>query len=583
MELMAALETITTHPEASGSDMAIARRFLAKGVEKPEHKKYAKALVKKYGLGEKKKVGGEVQKRAALRDGRILLVGALSNKEKDEITKIPGREFNPKGIFLPLNSYTLKVLRAMEFTLSNTLIEWEEKNRPEVSVDGFDERLYPFQIEGIKRIEALDGNVLLSDEVGLGKTAQVAVYLKRNPEINPILIICPSGLRLNWQKELRSFGCEHEIKVINGKKDKLPKTGITIMSYNVAFDYYCEAEDMGYKALICDESQALIHIESKRTKAVRYLSRGIEKRIMISATPLTSRPKNLFTQLNLINRDMFNSMTHFVNTYCGGKSDPAGNGCTNSAQLHQILSDSMMIRRKRKDVMDQLPSKTYQIIPIEISKTFRDEYEFAQKEIVQYIKENYGPAAANRARFGEVMVRMEHLKQIAVKAKMDDSIEYIRTITDSGEPVVVFATHKFVIERLVQEFGESCLKIDGSLSVKQKQANIEQFQSDEKIMVMACNIQAGSTGVTLTRANHVIFVQFSWLPSDLIQGVGRIDRIGQKCMSLSIHYIVASETIDETICNILDKKSRVIGDILDDGMYDEGVLLNELIEQFKNK
>jgi len=326
-----------------------------------------------------------------------------------------------------------------------------------------------------------------------------------------------------------------------------------------------------------------LFITSKRTKAINYLSAGIDKVIMITATPLTSRPKNMFSQLKMINHDMFNSKSRFIDMYCEGKKDPSGNGCSNPKMLHEILSNSFLIRRTKEEVMDQLPSKMYQVIPIQINKEYRDKYEFAKKDLIGYIKENYGNTAANRARFGETMVRMEQLKQIAVEAKMEESIEYVNTIVDSGEPVVLFVTHKFVVERLMEAFGDSALKIDGSLSVKQKQANVDRFQTDEKIMVMVCNIEAGSTGITLTRANHCVFIQFPWTPHSLIQGFGRIDRVGQKSKSLSFHYIVADDTIDQTICNILDRKARIIGEIMDgDPTIEEGLLLNELIEQFKN-
>jgi len=541
---------------------------------------HARKIAKKYKMEVYEEFPG---RRAVLRDEKIYCFGTMYGSALSKFKAIPGLIEWKDTKNVPLNHYSIKVLRELGFNLSSNLKEWEEENKVRESDNKeFDERLYPFQVEGIKRIEELNGRALLADEVGLGKSAQICVYIKRNPEIKKVLIVCPSGLRLNWKKELELWKVPLKIKIIDGKKDTLAQDGISILSYTVAFNYYCDIEHMKYDLIVCDESQALIHNGSQRTKAVRYLSQGIDKILMLSATPLTSRPKDLFEQVNIINDRIFNSRTKFLDTYCGAKKDSTGKGCTNPDLLHKILSETMMIRRKRVDVMDQLPSKTYQVIPIELNKKDREEYEFAKAEIISYVKQNYGDAAANRARFGETMVRMEHLKQLAVKGKLKDSIEYIRTITDSGEPVVVFATHKFVIEELMQEFGVEALKIDGSLSVKQKQENIDQFQNDENIKVMVCNIQAGSTGVTLTRSNHVVFLEYSWLPSDLIQSIGRIDRIGQKCMSLSIHYIVADSTIDQMICSILDKKSRILGEILDAGTLDEGLLLNELIEQFKN-
>lgn len=587
MELRQAIEHIASSRVANTRDLALARTLIKKQNWNSLQQSYALKMANKYKLGvvaEKKPEPRRTDRRAVLRDGRIHCIGEFLGKDAEKITRIPGRIVTKDGYHIPCNMYGIGILREMGFIFSSGLIEWVDENKNIVHSQGdFDERLFPYQKEGVIRLEELKGRALLSDVVGLGKTAQVATYIIRNMGNDPVLIVCPSGLRLNWERELRMWGYKGNIKIVNGMKDKLSKTGVTIISYNVAFNYYCEAEEIGYKLLAADESQALIHETSKRTKAVKYLSKGIDKVIMITATPLTSRPKNMYMQLNMIDPEMFGNRTRFIDKYCAGKKDASGNGCSNPEELHEILSKSFLIRRTKDEVMDQLPSKMYQVIPVQISKEYRDKYEFAKKDLVGYIKENYGSAAANRARFGETMVKMEHLKQIAVEAKLEDSIEYVNTIIDSGEPVVLFVTHKFVVEKLMEAFGNIALKIDGSLSVKQKQANVDRFQTDEKIMVMVCNIEAGSTGITLTRANHCVFIQFPWTPHSLIQGFGRIDRVGQKSKSLSFHYIVADDTIDQTICNILDRKARIIGEIMDgDPTIEEGILLNELIEQFKN-
>lgn len=581
MDIRQAIQHISIDMQVDKRDRSMALNLMSRQTWDSMCMGHARKIAKKYKMEVYEEFPG---RRAVLRDEKIYCFGTLYGSALSKFKAIPGLVEWKENKFVPVNHYSIKILRELGFNLSSNLKEWEEENRVKESDNKeFDERLYPFQVEGIKKIEELKGRVLLSDEVGLGKSAQVCVYIKRNPEIKKVILICPSGLRLNWKRECKLWGVDLPIKIIQGMKDTFPEKGIVILSYNVAFNFFCQAEGFKADILIADESSALIHSGSQRTKAVRYLSQGIKKTIFISATPLTSRPKNLYDQLNILNPDMFNSRQKFLDTFCGGKKNARADGCTNPGQLHEILSNSMMIRRKRKDVMDQLPEKTYTVVPIELNKSFRDEYEFAKKETIEYIKQNYGNTAANRARFGETMVRMEHLKQISMKGKAEDSLRYIENIVESGEPVVVFATHKFVIEMLVEYFGKACLKIDGSLSVKQKQANVDLFQTDESIMVMACNVQAGGTGITLTRANHIVLLQYDWTPAiGIIQPIGRIDRIGQKSMSLQIHYLVASETIEEYICETLHKKAQVIGNILDNGDVDEGLLLNDLIEQFKN-
>ncbi len=522
-------------------------------------------------------------RRATMRSNWIYLFHDIKGEEYKELLKIPGREIEPE-FRIPCNLYSIRILKEMNFVLSENIKEWEKENQ--IKVSGAQElppglELYPYQKEGVKRIHELNGRCLLADQMGVGKSAQVAAYIAMNPQLTPVLLICPSGLKLNWQKELRMWGVKQKITIINSGKDELPEEGVIIMSYNMTFKFFAQVDDINVQLLVCDESHALIHATSQRTKAVRYLARAIDRTILISGTPLTSRPANLFVQLNILDAGMFGSREKFLNRYCGALRDPSGKGCTNSDELHDILTKSFMIRRLKKDVLKDLPPKVYSVIPMEMSREYRKEYEFAKNEIVSYIKQNYGDQAARRAMFGEVMVRMEHLKQIAVRSKLQDSLEYIKNVIDSGEKVVVFGTHKFVIQEIMDHFGNIALKIDGSLSTKKKQENVDKFQNDEKYKIMVANIQAGGVGITLTASSNVVFLQFPWTPGELTQAIDRCHRIGATAECINVHYLVANNTIEEDICSILDRKTKVLNDILDGGEMEEGVLLNELIQKFR--
>lgn len=585
METRLAIQNIVNSDHVHEKDIVMIRNLLNKNSWNNMQENYARTIARKYGykIERKKEIQKELPKRrAVLRDDRIFIFGEFSREEERIIWDIPGFEYSQFRI--PCNNYSIKILRELNCHLSQNLLEWEEESNRKVegeiiAPEGF--QLFPYQAEGVKRIEELRGRVLLADQMGLGKSCQAATYIANHPELFPVLIVCPSGLKLNWQKELRMWGVKLPIYIINNGKDTLKKDGITIMSYNMVNKYYAEAEDLNYKLLVCDESHALIHNTSLRTKSVKYLSKGIDKIILISGTPLTSRPANLYTQLNMIAPEMFNNHQKFLDRYCNAQKDPSGKGCSNSEELHDILSNTIMIRRLKEDVLKDLPPKMYSVIPIEMDRMYREEYELAKKDIVQYIKENYGTAAARRASFGEVMVRMEHLKQIAVKSKLPDSLEYIENIVESGEKVVVFGTHKFVIDMVMEKFGKIALKIDGSLSTKQKQKNVDLFQNNPDYKIMICNVQAGGVGITLTASSNVVFLEYPWTPGELTQAIDRCHRIGTTAECINVHYMIANNTIDEDICSILDKKTKVLADILDGGDLDENVLFNELIEKFR--
>jgi len=579
MELRQSMTETLLNPDIKRTDRIIFKKLLSNSRLSAMQRSVAKRTLKRYGIKSEQKIQG---RRATLRDGKLWCFGVLRKDEQEKWQRIPGSISREEKMSVPCNKHSIRILKELQYELSGSVSEWENEVENKPRNLEFDSRLFPYQKEGVLRIEELNGRVLLSDVMGLGKSCQACTYLFRNPEVTPALIICPSGLRLNWKKELIMWGVTDEITIIQTKKDSIPTKGIVIMSYDVASSYYCELEEVGFKVLIVDESHYLRNPESKRSKVLKYLSKGIDKIILISGTNITSRPKEFFGQLSMIAPEMFNSRVKFEQRYCNLMHDSTGKGASNTGELHSILAETYMIRRLKKDVLKDLPPRIYKAVPVTLNNTYRDEYEFAKKDVVAYVKENYGGQAANRARFGETMVRMNHLLQIAAKGKMEDAMEYIRNIVDSGEKVCIFATHKISIEKVMSEFGSIALKIDGSLSNKHKQANVERFQTDEDIKLIVCNIQAGGVGITLTASSNVVFLEYPWCPGDLSQAIARIDRIGQEASSINIHYIVSDNTIDQWVCELLDKKARVLADILDGGELDEEILLNQLIEKFKN-
>jgi SWI/SNF-related matrix-associated actin-dependent regulator of chromatin subfamily A-like protein 1 len=540
--------------------------------------KYILNLIEKYEPREKILC----DRRATLREKTVYCFGNFSVSEREKFYNIPGREKEKDYYTVPINKHSINILRELNFKLSESILEWERETEKFKSKDFFDERLFPYQIEGVKRLEELNGRALLADSMGLGKSCQVSTFISRNPDNMPILIICPASLKLNWERELRLWGVTEKIKIINGTKDNFPKTGIVIMSYNVVYNYYIQIEEHNFKMLICDESHYLKRPESQRSKAVKYLSKGIEKIILISGTPITARPSELFLQLQMLKPEMFPSREKFLKRYCNLDHDGTGKGCSNAAELHKILTDTFMIRRLKEDVLKDLPPKMYSVIPFEMGISAREKYDFAKNDLISYLRENYDNATANKAIWAEAVVKLSHLRQLAVAGKIDETVEWIRSALEQGEKLVIFAVHKVVINRLMEEFGDIAVKIDGSVSGKQRQENVDRFQKDDSIRLFIGNIQSAGVGITLTAASIVIFVETSWSPGDLTQAIDRVHRIGTTAECINVYYLVSVNSIDEDIARTLDRKSKVLADILDGGEIDENILIGELIEQYKN-
>ena len=186
-----------------------------------------------------------------------------------------------------------------------------------------------------------------------------------------------------------------------------------------------------------------------------------------------------------------------------------------------------------------------------------------------------------RDRIDEVIAQDDAmLRQLAVEGKIDESIEFIRNMIDSGEKIVIFAIHKVVIKRLMDEFGDIAVKIDGSVSQKQRDQNVELFQKDEKIKIFVGQIDSAGTGLTLTASSNVVFLEYPFNPGQVSQCIDRTHRIGQEAESINVWYIVAENSIDSDIAKILDGKAKVLAEVLDGGDFNDDVLINELIEKY---
>ena len=192
----------------------------------------------------------------------------------------------------------------------------------------------------------------------------------------------------------------------------------------------------------------------------------------------------------------------------------------------------------------------------------------------------YGEEAAEKASAAVTLTAIEKLKQLAVQAKLDHALNWIADFLDSDEKLVVFAVHKFVIDAIMERFKNVAVKLDGSVSGTDRQLVVDKFQDDAKTRLFVGNIKAAGIGITLTAASNVAFLEFPWTPGDLSQGEDRCHRIGQK-FTVNVYYLLAQNTIEETIALLLDEKRKVLDKVLDGIDTDEGSLLTELIANYK--
>lgn len=511
----------------------------------------------------------------------------------EKIRAIPGRHWHNdiKEWSTPANSISMKALQDAGFDPPNFK---EEKVKKPLNLQGFKRQLYPFQRDGVQFVENNDGKALIADEMGLGKTTQALAYIHMHPELSPAVIICPASLKYNWEREAKiCLKGNRKLQIVSGKKsEKIQKADIVIINYDIVSDRLSDLLELNPKLLVLDECHFCKNRKAKRTVAIaggknKAGNRVIglsktEKILALSGTPILNRPVELFPILRLLAPRRFPNFLAYAQRYCGAYRNGFGwdfKGATNTQELNQILCDTIMTRHLKADVLTDLPAKTRSVVPVKMQGKSSKEYQKAFNNFTEYLRSAGNEKGLN----AEALVQFEILKQLAVKAKRDESITWIKDALDINDKILIFATHHDEIDFLMSELKEfNPVKIDGRDNLDVRQASEKSFQTDAKCHVLIGNIKAAGVGLNLTAASVVVFYELGWTPGEHVQAEDRAHRIGQKD-AVMVYYLIAKNSIEEDIAGILDHKIKVLNSILDGKDTEENSLLIELLNKFKEK
>lgn len=508
----------------------------------------------------------------------------------EKIKTLPNRtyhkgEYNQSFWTIPIIPSAIKQLKDWDFEIESDLLPILSPATITNNIPGLNATLRPYQYEGIRFIQDHGGRVLLADDMGLGKTIQVIGYMVSAPHLQEsTIIVCPSSLKYNWVEEFQKFTTFQNIHVLSGTKaGKLPKSGIYIINYDIISYWIEKLLEINPQLIVFDEAHYLKSGKTKRTKAAKSIVKFIPHVIGITGTPIENRPMEIYNPVWLINRQIFPNYMNFGIRYCGGKKNQYGwdfSGASNIKELHEKLTSTIMLRRKKVDVLKDLPDKIYSFVPLKLDN--EKEYQKAESDILSYIKEVKGLQAALKASRAETFSIIETLKQLAVKGILNEAKEWIEDFLESGEKLVVFTTHKFTIDFLYEAFKEVAVIIDGSVSPDKRQGIVQQFQNDPQIRLFIGNMEAAGVGLTLTAASNVAILEYPWNPSKLAQAIDRCHRIGQK-FAVNVWFFMAINSIQEKIAKLLDKKQKIVNGVVDGIASDENDLLGDLLTEYFSK
>ena len=407
---------------------------------------------------------------------------------------------------------------------------------------------YEYQREGIcfglehKRI-------IIGDEPGLGKTLQ-SIGIVDTANAYPCLVICPSSLKINWQREFEKFTDKsalvldnnvrttwgyllsmgvHQVAIVN--YESLRKFFVWDIRGGKQFrlkDVVFNPQIQAFKSIIIDESHRVKDPSAQQTIFTKGLSVGKDWCILLSGTPVVNRPEDLIAQLSIMNRlGEFGGRAKFIADYCTDPKDKTAEPAVPLSELSRQLYNTCMIRREKAKVLPQLPDKTRVDLYIEISND--KEYNLAAEDLAAYLQE-YTECTdweIRRKMRMEALVRFMTLRSLATKGKIAQAVDFIRTFLDSGKKLIVFCSLHEIVDELQKIFPRA-VTVTGRDSSVNKQASVDAFQNNPNVQLIICSIKAAGVGLTLTAASDVAFIELAWTYADCCQCEDRAHRIGQK-------------------------------------------------------
>lgn len=462
---------------------------------------------------------------------------------------------------------------------------------------------YPYQQEGITF--GLDHKrIIIGDEPGLGKTLQ-SIGIVDTANAFPCLVICPSSLKINWQREFEKFTDKSALVLNNNVRTTwsylltMGMHQVAIVNYESLKKYFVWDIKAGkqfrlkdvvfcpqikiFKSIIIDESHRVKDPSAQQTIFTKGLSVGKEWVILLSGTPVVNRPDDLIAQLSIMNRlQQFGGRAKFVADYCTDPKDKQAEPAVPLSELSRQLYDTCMIRREKAKVLPQLPDKTRVDLYVEISNVA--EYQLAAYDLAAYLQE-YTECTdweIRRKMRMEALVKFMTLRSLATMGKIAQAVDFINTFLESGKKLIVFCSLHDIVDELKKVFPKA-VTVTGRDSAVNKQAAVDAFQNNPDVQLIICSIKAAGVGLTLTASSDVAFIELAWTYADCCQCEDRAHRIGQKD-NVTCYYLLGRGTIDQTIYSLIHKKKSIANEIMnsDDEIPTDEMYFDELVKSFLN-
>lgn len=463
--------------------------------------------------------------------------------------------------------------------------------------------LRDYQVTGVKWLYTLAKTGfggILADEMGLGKTIQVIYYIKqmlKDNENNKFLIVVPTSLSYNWDHEFDSFGSNIKRKICVGNKDKRTKilsdlndTNVIITTYGLLREDEELYNNLNFNTMVIDEAQNIKNNMAGITKVVKKVN--AETKFALTGTPLENSILELWSIFDFIMPGYLASLTKFQSKYKIKDFDE------DSEILIKGLSKQInpfILRRKKQDVVKELPDKLINDIYIELKDEQKKLYVAELERVKEEMEKIIETEGMNKARF-LILQLLTKLRQICIDPSIvydnykdgSNKLEQLESIVNeyikNNHKILIFSSFKTALNIVKEKLNKAKIKtymIDGSVPAKDRIEMVDNFNNNDDVKVFLIMLKSGGTGLNLATADVVIHLDLWWNPQAENQATDRAHRIGQK-NTVEVIHLITKGTIEEKILELQNKK-RILSDKLIDGEIRDKNILSELTkEDIKN-
>jgi SNF2 family DNA or RNA helicase len=501
-----------------------------------------------------------------------------------------------------------------------------------------DVKLYPFQKVGSKFLDVI-GNGLLGMDMGLGKTitsiSHASQNIRKSPKDLRILVVAPASLKYEWAIQLARF-TDYSYTIIPSGPDRLAKygrqTNFTIMNYDLVYRDIEELKKTAWDIVICDEIQRIKNYKTETFKAMEQLN--CAHRVGLTGTPIENDVMDLFTIMKFINPKIFGvDETTFKYRYCqvNQYKQIVPGKFRNLDELNKKLS-FVMFRRKKRDVLDDLPERVTNHFYIELTKEERDKYEEIKSGILEDME-------TGKIKKIHAMAQMTYLREVCdalnlvierqkiTSSKFDELKNIIKGFPPE-EKIVIFTQYKRMGDIIAQNIGLKSVHLHGQVKndckyereierdVLKKNKNLEQrkldillddekkkavcincpyykddklcdtrkklmakFNDEEEQVKLFLSTDAGKAGLNLQKAGVIINYDLSFNPATNEQRISRIERIGQEREKIFVLNLICRDTVEERVLAANTRKQKLFDRVID-GLAEDQV--ERLVLNHKN-